>query len=181
MKGKENSGDPRMEYFIDIVVRLQERGHDIAAMPMTLQSVRDVLAVADEILAEDAPSLSPWSSDGPDDNSFETLLVLNEGGMPAGALERIEAIIEANETVCFQEFFHDTANSDAATWDEYMNRGNARAELGRYADALEDYAVAEALADQPADRAMVASNRAQLLLKLEGREDPCEGRWDTQA
>ena len=170
MKDEKVIGDPRMEYFIDIMVRLQERGHDIATMPITLQSVHDVLAMADEITAEDLFDSWLGSSDDPDDNSFETLLVLNKEGMPAGALERVEAIVEANEIVYFQEFLHDTANDDAATWDEYMNRGNARSELGRFDEALQDYGIAESLADQPEHLKMIAGNKANLLRKINARE-----------
>ena len=171
MNDEKVIGDPRMEYFIDIMVRLQERGHDIAATPITIQSVHNVLAVADEIMAEDLFDSWSGSSDGPDDYSFETFRVLNKEAVPAGALERIEAIVEANEIVYFHEFLHDTANDDAATWDEYMNRGNARSELGRFDEALQDYSVAESLADQPGHLKMIAGNKASLLRKMGGPDN----------
>ena len=162
----------RMEYYLEIVARLQERGLDIADMPLTFQTVQTVLATGDEITNEELLAKGLGPMEDIDNNSFNTLLFLGENGLPPGALTRVEAINDANEAVCFEEFFQNTANSDAHTWDEYMNRGNARGELGRHKEALEDYATAESLAEQPRDKAMIAQNRVHLLLKLaEGKEE----------
>ena len=157
----------RVEYFLDIMARLQERGQDIAGEPVTVRMVHNVLTVADEITAEDLFDSWPGSSDSPDGYSFETLRVLNKEGTPAGVLGRIEAIVEANEIVCFQEYLHETANDDAATWDEYVNRGNARARLGRLAEALRDYGAAEAMAELSEDRDLVRHNKRNLLREIE--------------
>jgi len=160
----------RMAYYLEILARLQERGLDIATVPLTIQTVQAVLGTGDEIINEElaAGGLGPMK--GVADNSFETLQLLSEEGLPAGALTRVEIINEANEAVCFEEFFQGTANGDARTWDEYMNRGNARTELGRFDGAVQDYNIAEALAERPNDKAMVRRNRVNLLRKIDARE-----------
>ena len=163
----------RTEYYLEIAARLRERGLDIAHMPLTLQTVQAVLATGDQIINEEltAKGLRPMGEI--DDSSFDTLLLLSEDGLPPGVLNRIQTINEANETVCINEFFQHTANGDAVEWDEYMNRGNARGQLGRFKEAFEDYADAEALAERPAHKALIASNKMHLLLKLaDGAEDP---------
>ena len=167
MDEKKIIGDPRMEYFIDILARLQERGRDIAATPVTLRTVQDVLAVADEITAEELLDTAPVASREPDDESKRTFDLLNKHNIPSERLGRIQVIVEANEAVYFHAFLYETANGPATTWDEYMNRANSRAVLGRFGEAFEDYEMAETLAECPEDLDMVSHNKANLLRKIE--------------
>lgn len=156
----------RMEWFVEILARLRDRGVDMAAVPLSPETVRAVVTVSDEIMNEElvAAGLEPMAEAG--DGSDETFELLEEYELPAGGLARVEMIIEANEAVAFRDFLESTASGAATTWDEYMNRGNARGTLGRIAEAFEDYAAAAQLARRPRDRSLVARNKRNLLLRL---------------
>jgi len=161
----------RTEWLMKILARLQDRGVDMTATPLTLETVRAVVTTGDEIMNEDlvAAGLRPMPDFGED--WADTFELLGDYELPAGGLARVEMIIEANEAVAYCDFLESTADSDARTWNTYMNRANARGTLGRFAEAFEDYAVAESMAESKRDRKLVSGNRQRLLVRLLDAED----------
>jgi hypothetical protein len=120
----------RRDYLRRIVAGLQARGLDITTTPLSLELVKQVLAVSDEIISQMMmeEGMEPL---GPDDQVFETYRLLNEESLTGDALARVTAIFDANERAWFDLFSRSTANGEAESFNEYMNRGNARGELGR--------------------------------------------------
>ncbi|MFW6106723.1 MAG: hypothetical protein ACOC8H_01035 [bacterium] len=162
----DHRNSTRTEWLVKILARLQDRDVDVTATPLTLETVRAVVTTGDEIINEDlaAQGLGPMPDFG--DDSAEVFELLEDCELPAGGLARVEMIIKADEAVAFRHFFETTAESHATTWNEYMNRANARGHLGRFGEAFEDYATAESLAERQPDQQLISDNRQRLLLRV---------------
>lgn len=134
----------------DIVRRLDRR----AAPPgWTRDFVGAVLAALDRSLTEIAVASGGPVDEGADEDVVETgartddvVEALDRSGPPPPSLhEAVARVVAASGDRVYREFVADLADGFALSASDLVNRANARAALGRFGEARQDYTSALAL------------------------------------
>jgi tetratricopeptide (TPR) repeat protein len=157
---KENSQVAILEY-----IAINHPEYTAPQAIVSAEFIKIVRRAVNQSLKEDDPGRSFDDLEECSDEEAETILAdLPEKAIARPFAEETIEIIQGIEgALAYKRYVRDIADDQCVSACDFNNRANARSELGRYEEALEDYGRASEL--DPVDSCCLV-NRMQLLVQL---------------